>query len=362
MKLEVAGVEYDNFTGASAEIRLDALSNTFSFSAVSTQGTPLPFKGGEACRVLVDGEPVVTGSIEVVDVNYDANGHSIDIQGRDKTGDILDSTISSLSDIRAPITLKSIIQKAIANIGADVSVVDDAEPAPFNAAEDLSAPEPGQNAFDFIETHARKRQVLLTSNGDGDVVITGAGGTKSKGAIQNILNSEDNNVIAGSVSYDTTGRFNIYKFASALNPLAIVNAGATGASEVVNQQGSTTDPDVRIGRQMVLIAEGPSSNDQDKLRAKWEANIRKARGRVYSVTILGYRTAGDTGDLWAVNTLVPVRDDFAGIDAEMIVNTVTFSFDLQTGRQTTLSLLESNAYSLALEEPKTEKVGVGFTL
>ena len=361
MKLEVAGVEYDNFTSASAEIRLDALSNTFSFGAVSTQDTPLPFKGGEACKVLVDGEPVVTGSIEVVDVDYDGGGHSINIQGRDKTGDILDSTISTLSDIRAPITLKSLIQKSIAHIGADISVIDNANPEPFNAAEDVSAPEPGENVWDFIEAHARKRQVLLTSNGDGNVVITGPSGIKSAGALQNVLGAEDNNIIAGSVSYDTTGRFNVYKFASALNPLAIVNAGATGTPEIVSQSGSTTDPDIRIGRQMVLVAEGPFSSGQDKLRAKWEANIRKARGRVYSVTVRGYRTSGDTGDLWEINTLVPVRDDFAGIDAEMIVNTVTFSFDRQNGRQTVLSLLESNAYSLTLEEPKTEKVGVGFT-
>lgn len=361
MKLEINGVEYDNFTSASAEIRLDALSNTFSFGAVSTKATPLPFKGGEACRVRVDGETVLTGTIEVVNVDYSDGGHSITLQGRDKTGDILDSSLSPMSDLRAPITLKSIIQKAIANIGADIKVVDEVNPAPFNAAEDLSAPEPGENAFEFMESHARKRQVLLTSNGSGDVVITGASSAKSAGALQNILDAEDNNIIAGSVSYDLTGRYNAYKFASALNPISLLNAGDTGIGEVVAQEGNATDPNIRIGRQLVLVAEGPFSSDQDKLRAKWEANIRKARGRVYSVTVRGYRTGGDTGDLWAINTRVPIRDDFAGIDAEMLINTVTFGFDLQNGRQTVLSLLASNAYSLALEEPKTEKVGYGLT-
>lgn len=361
MKLEVGGVEYSHFLSASAEVRLDALSNTFSFQAASSELTPLPFKGGERCRVIVDDVAVVTGHIEVVNVNYDGTNHTISVQGRDKTGDLLDSSISTLSDLRAPITLKQIIEKVIENIGANIKVIDQANVAPFNAAEDVAAPEPGQNAFDFIEPYARKRQVLLTSNGNGDVVIAATPGPKSAGVLQNILNAEDNNVKVGSVSYDTTGRYNVYKMASTLNPIALNNSGATAISDVVKQEGSTTDPNIRIGRQMILVAEGPFSSDQDQLRAKWEANIRKTRGRVYSVTVLGYQVAGDSGGLWVPNVLVKVRDDFAGIDADMLVNTVTYTLDVAGGKQTTLSLVAKNAYTLDLTEPKTEDLGSGFS-
>jgi len=65
MVLEVNGVQYDNFTAASCEIRLDALSNTFSFEAVAAEGAALPFKGGEACRVIVNRQAVLTGFIEI---------------------------------------------------------------------------------------------------------------------------------------------------------------------------------------------------------------------------------------------------------------------------------------------------------
>ena len=138
MKLEVNGIAYDSFTSASAELRLDALSNTFNFDAVSTVRNPLPFRGGEECRVLVDGETAVTGFIEVVTGDYSADSHTVSVQGRDKTADLLDSGLSTMADIRAPVTLKAIIEQVVANIGVELTVVDRANPTAFNEAEDIA--------------------------------------------------------------------------------------------------------------------------------------------------------------------------------------------------------------------------------
>ena len=357
MKLEVNGVQYDNFTAASCEIRLDALSNTFSFEAVAAEGEPLPFKGGESCRVIVEDIPVLTGFIEIVDVSYDAGDHTITVQGRDKTGDLLDSTVDTISDLRAPITLKEIIEKVISNIGATISVVEEVSTDPFDAAQDVAAPEPGDNAFDFIEKYSRKRNVLLTSNGDGNVVITSGSAVQAVGGIQHIIGASDNNVIASSFSFDTTGRFNAYKMASQLNPFTLNLAGETGLDSVVSQSGGTFDPDVRIGRQLILISEVPSSNDQNEARAKWEANIRKARGLVYSVTVHGYRVdpTDSTSDLWQTNRLYQIVDDYLGKQEPMLCNSVTFTLDTDGGQLTSLAFVDQKAYSLELAKPVTSK-------
>jgi len=355
MKLEVNGVQYDNFTAASCEIRLDALSNTFSFEAVAADGEALPFKGGEACRVIVNGTPVLTGFIEVVEVRYNATDHTIRVQGRDKTGDLLDSSIDKISDLRAPITLKEIIEKVIANIGADIKVLEEVSTAPFDAAQDVAAPEPGDNAFDFIEKYSRKRQVLLTSNSDGNIVITSGSAETAVGSIQHIIGAEDNNVLASTFSFDTTGRFNVYKFTSQLNPFTLNSAGDIGLESVVNQSGGVSDPDVRIGRQLILIAETPFSDDQNEARSKWEANIRKARGLVYSVTVPGHTVdITDPGsDLWQINKLYPIVDDYLGKSEPMLCNSVTFTLDLNGGDLTSLSFVDQEAYSLELAKPQT---------
>ena len=364
MTLEVSGVQYDNFTSASCEIRLDALSNTFSFEAVAAEGELLPFKGGESCRVIINERPVLTGSIEVVDVSYDANEHVINILGRDKTGDLLDSTLSGFEMRGESITLKSIVEKAIDDIsGPDIKptdklkVLEEVSTAPFNSAEDIISAEAGQNAFSFSEKYSRKRHVLLTSNGDGDVVITSGSGQTSTGSIQHIIGADDNNVIAGSFTFDTTGRFNVYKSASQLNPFALNSAGETGLDSVVNQSGGASDPDIRIGRQFVLVAEATSSDGQSVDRATWEANIRKARGLIYSVTVHGYSidSSDDKSDLWQINTLYQIVDDYVGKSEPMLCNSVTFTLDVDGGELTSLGFVEQNAYSLSLEEPTTSK-------
>lgn len=357
MKLEVNGIQYDNFTSASCETRLDALSNTFSFEAVAAEGQPLPFKGGEACKVIINGRKVLTGSIEVVDVSYDSGDHTISVQGRDKTGDLLDSHIGTVSDLRAPITLKQIIEKVIKNIGSDIKVIEEVSTAPFDAAQDIAAPEPGDNAFSFIEKYSRKRQVLLTSNSDGNLVITSGSATQAAGGIQHIIGANDNNVLSSSFSFDTTGRFNSYKFVSQQNLVALNFAGETGLDSVVNQSGGVFDPDVRIGRQLVLVSEAPFSDSQNEARAKWEANIRKARGLVYAATVSGYNVdnTDDNSALWQVNKLYQIVDDYLGKSEPMLANSVTYTLDVDGGELTSLSFVDQKAYSLELTKPQTSK-------
>lgn len=358
IELQVAGKQYTQFTSAVVGIRLDALSNTFEFQATSQDGAPLPFIGGEACKIIVDGEVVLTGFIEIVEVDYDAGTHNIAIAGRDKTGDLLDSTLDSISDINAPITLKQLVERIISEIGVDISVIDNLNPEQFNKAEDIASPEPGQNAFAFLEQYSRKRQALLSSNGDGNIVITRSSGTFINAPLRHVIGSDNNNIIRGNVSYDTTGRYNVYKFASALNAVALVFAGKTPISSLVDQKGQTTDPDIRSGRQLILISEEAFSDSQNEKRSQWEANIRKSRGRVYSVVVDGFTNA--TGALWDVNTVVSVVDDFSRIDARMLVNSVTFNFDLDTGSTTTLGLVDENAYTLSISEPEVQRIGNGI--
>lgn len=354
--LEVNGVVYENFTGATVDIRLDALSNTFSFGATAEEGNLLPFNLGDACKVRIDNDLVLTGTIEVINVNYGSTSHSISIQGRDNTGDLIDSTIDVLSDITPPISLLSVIEKVISHIQSTITVSQEFTPTDFEAATSLLSPERGQNSFEFIEKLAREKQVLLTSDADGNVVITRSTAENfTAGILQNVLNASDNNIKSGSMSYDNTGRYNRYVFASQRNPLASNKTSSTTIDDIVTQQGSVVDQEIRKSRQMVLVAETPFSSTEDDARATWEANIRKARGRLYNVVVQGHKI---NGAMWKINTLVNINDVFAGISGQMLLNAITYNFDVAGGSTTSLQFLEKNAYTLTLEEPKTDTLGL----
>lgn len=364
LTMEVDGVDYTQFVRAEATIRLDVLSNTFSFQATSNNENPLPFSVDQSCKIKADGELILTGHIELINIDGNSTSRVIDIEGRDNTGDLLDSSIGSLDGIRSPISLKTLIERVITHIDADITVVDLAKPAIFSKASDIMAPEVGQSAWEFIDSYARKRQVLLSSNALGQIVITASSGKEIEATIKHIRHSNENNVLTYAARYDSTGRFNRYVFSAQRNLLALNFAGFTSNKAIVSQSGEVIDEGLsrlRTGRQMALVAETSSSSTDLKKRAQWEANIRKARGRVYSATVRGFRN--QTGKLWNINELVSVEDEFVGIDSRMLSNSVMFSTTKKTADRCTISFVEKNAYTLTLEEPRTDKVGGGgFTL
>jgi prophage tail gpP-like protein len=370
MRLRVAGAEYSRFPASSVTAQLDALSRTFSFEATSSGALPLPFRGGEECEVFLGDDRVLVGFIELVNVSGDEAGHQIDIQGRDRTADLVDSSIGSLSDLQPPISLATIARRVIAHIDATIEVLDLARPAAFRTVEDLVAPEPGENAFEFLEKLARKRQVLLTADGDGRLTITRGSGVESLGRIQNLVGTgrgafrgraDGNTVLSYSASYDTTGRFNAYQTLSQLSPIPLATGSGIDAEVIASQGGVRVirDQAIRRGRQLVLVSEASYSSLQGGDRATWEAKVRRSRGQVYSPVVDGFRN--QAGELWTPNTLVQVVDEYAGIDSKMLINSVTFALDESGGSTTTLSLVERDAYTLALAEPREEEaLGLGL--
>ena len=346
--LEVNGIEYTNFTEASVTIALDALANHFTFQAVFPADEQWPLKGGDSCTVKVDGQLVLTGYIENIAGAYTAANHTLTVTGRDRTGDLIDSTVDVMDDLRAPLTLKKLIEKVVANIGSTLKVIDRVQPEPFNEAEDIVRPDPGDNAFMFVESYAQKRQVLLTSDAAGDIEITNSKTVPSGAELQNALGADGNNIVAATWSYDTTGLFRKYVQKGQLDPVALSFSDAT-SSDVESQQGEADDKNVLAGRQFVMAPEKSYSSAQLKKRAQWSKQIRRVRSTTYSCTVQGHTHLGD--DIWRVNTTVPVFDEFADIDRELLINTVTFSYGAN-GSLTDLSLVEVDAYKLALAEPR----------
>ena len=383
MRLMVAGVEYKDFISADASFRMDTLSDTFSFEATSTNLVPLPFRGGEPCTIFVDGTEVLNGHIELVNVDGDEDSHVIAIQGRDRTGDLLDSTLGELADIKVAdeTSLKEVVQAVLKHLGLDktrvgagnnpteppITVTQSVAVEPFTEAEDIFASKSGESAADFLFKAARKRQVFIVSTVKGNLDIIRSSGVVSPGAfLQHLKVSpklQANNVLSYSYSWDETGRFNLYKNSTQPNAMSWVKQLIEINNKALAGTGGLTpsvDQTIRAGRQWVMTAEATNSAKTDFNRANWEMRIREARGRTYGATVHGYRN--QSGDLWTPNTLVQVVDEYAGIDSPMLINGVTFSFDISAGSITRLTLVERDAYKISQEEVLRETDVAGSEL
>lgn len=364
--LEINGTRFDGFTEVSVFRSVETISGSFSFVATSNDVTDFPIQAGDACRALIGNDSAIDGFVESLQVSYDSGTHSIATRGRDKTCDVIDSSVVGKKEFVGPISLKNIIETALSdNKITGVSVINEAGTIEtFKEGEFFSA-EIGATVFEFIEKYARKRQVLLTTDGSGNIVLARAGTDTAITTLQNIKGGTENNILSANINYDFTQRFNTYTMESQLNPSALSFGAATANTSVVNQSGNNQDSFIRPSRQLQLMS-GSSDNSGDLANlATWHANLRRARSTDYSIVVQSfYQDAAKTA-LWVPNQLVQVVDEFADVSATLLIRSVEYNLNSTGGSTTTLSLVDKDSYTLEANisnaEARVNKKGSNLT-
>lgn len=358
--INVEGIDFIDFDNIVVNKSMITLGGEFTFTVLSDVSFIFPFNGGEVCTVSIDNEVIITGFIDKITRNYSTGSHTATISGRDRTSDIGDSTLTAIDDLKnIDITLKSLIEYVLKNIGTNIQVIDETGGIKsFNKAEDVISVEPGDNAFEFINKWARKRQVLLTSNSEGNLIITKNVNAKESQTFQNIAdNALSNNILTGSIDTDISDRFFTYQVVS--QP-ASSSSFTFGPKDTAGTEGLFIDETQRSGRQIVIVSETPSSKPELDDRAKWEADMRRSQSNQIRITVQGH--SNDLGQTYKLNKLVTVVDDFLGIDDAFLIEEITYTMDNNSGNLTEFKLVDKDSFTLVLltpEESEKKKSG-GF--
>ncbi len=345
IELAVNGESYTDFLSVQANLVYDSMANDFTFTG-SANGTAPDFVEGDAVTIVVDGELILTGYIEEVSGTDQEGSHTVTYTGRDRTGDFIDGCIDIMDDLRASntLTVKSIIEAVISHLGLDLAVIDTSSAEPFNSAEDIVAPEVGENALEFVTKYAKKRQVILSSTGDGDILIAQNTPTESGAVLQRLQGSETNNILTQNWSRRSSERFNKYVSRGQLDPVALNQAGSSTSSGIENQSGAATDSAVRAGRQKVIVESQSYSAAQLAMRAAWMRQLSTAKAVQFSCTAQGHRNS--EGDLWQPNVLVQINSDVAGITQSMLLNSVGFFQAEGSPTVSSLGFVEKDIYTV----------------
>lgn len=349
----IEGKEYTDFTSASVTKSIETLAGSFTFDATSTEKINFPIKVGSACQIVVKGTQVINGHIEKLTINYDATTHSIQIKGRERTADIIDSTLGSGSstEFKTPISLKLITEKILQTLNlSDIKVIENIALKQFQ--QDNPSTEYGTSAFEFLEKYAKKRQVLLTTDGDGNIVFTRAPTQKYKTAL--ILKQDAaSTILSGSIIYDETKRFHDYFCATQDNP-----SGSTqffkNAKESVDSSGTATDKSIRDSRIYHFEANFSSASETLNDRCKWESNFRRAQSKIWNYTVQGH-IAEDDNMIWKPGYLVRVIDEFSNTNSILLISAVTYTEDLSEGTKTKLKIVTKESFTLEVNKPEKEK-------
>jgi len=349
--IEVNGANYNGLKSSSVFLSMETVSGSFTIVTTVDPDNSFPLKKGSECKILVDRVVVMTGVIEKINPSWSGDDHTISVTGRDKISDLIDCTVGDVKKIETPTSLETMCRMVMDGVGLnDLKVINNAGTIPaFDASEKITA-EVGQKAFKFLESYARKRQVLLTRDSDSNLVLTRNSNDILKTKILNVIGGNNNNVTTGSGIDDDSNRFYKYIVRSQANPSATGYAGTD--EDIAGVVGIAFDDDIRKNRVLEINAEQSMDKPACEKRAQWEANIRRARAISAKYVIPGHSA---NGEVWRENRRVDVVDDFNDLRAQMTIKNVRFGYDLGGGSITTVSLSPPDAFELSPTQPGASK-------
>lgn len=361
--LKANGKELSGWSGARVTRALEALAGSFSLTCFTGERIEAVLPGTE-CTVEIGGTPLVTGYVDRREPAFAADDASIAIQGRDRAGDLIDSSVVLDRWEFSNVSPLDLAKKIAAPYGVSVSLQPGLVLPPTSIPKKYAI-DPGDTAGSALENLCRVAGVLPVSDGRGGVMLTRAGTERCDTALV-----EGKNVLAGSASFDNTGRFHRYlvlgqhKGTDTLH----VDPDDWQGTPVSLTKGSAldNDPRIRAHRTLVVRPEQNTTAAQAKLRAEWEATVRAARAISVSITVAGWTQA--SGRLWPLNQIVPVwaprldigrpkvgsprgaeHDHGPQRGVDMLITEVVFSIDTNGGMTTQLKLRRPDAF---LPEPR----------
>jgi prophage tail gpP-like protein len=343
VQLKLGGGIYRGWKTVSVTRSIQALAGTFDITLSEREPgavAPRTFGLGQACSLSLDGHAVISGYIDDVAPSYTTDEHTIRVSGRDRTGDLVDCSAINEPGEWHDIDLADLVEALASPFGIAVTARADTGPRFTRFAI-----EQGETAFEAIDRACRMRAVLATSDVSGGLVLTRSARTRMPVTLEKGVN-----VLAGSGAFSMRDRFSRY-IVKGQRP----GADLLPADMIAHPRGEARDSGVTRYRPLMLVAEDISSDVTIADRATWEANVRAARSRQPRLTVQGWR-AGRNGPLWWPNSLVHVRDDWIGLDRDMLITGVRFSKSAEGGTTTDLSLMLPGAFE-KLAEPDASSNG-----
>ncbi len=331
--IETNGRRYGGWLSVSVSRSIEAFAGTFQFQGSERSPTdPLgrPLRMGDEVVVRIGGVKLITGFIDKIDPRYDERSHTIDIAGRSKTLDLVDCSAAPDPSEWHDRKLDQIISELVKPFGLTVRTETDVG-LPFVVFK----LEPSEAIHSAIVRAAAQRAVLVTDNGDGDLVLTRVGRDRAGVALK-----KGERIKRARGSFSDRDRFSVY---SVLGQRRSTDDTSEEVDEPETQVlGVAKDLGVTRYRPLDILAEEPGSVAELEARAKWEAVTRQGAAIRATLTVQDW---SHPGGLWLPNQRVQVEDSWLGIRREMLIAGVNWMLD-DDGRRSILTIAPPESFDL----------------
>lgn len=207
-KLKVNDSFYDGFVSANFTDVVDNICNKFDLTCAVDEDNDFPVKRGDFVELFISDTKVLTGYIEVLNVNAPQDNFTVNVSGRDSTKAILKSDLSPGFNIKGPIDLVKAMKKCLKNASLTFEIINEAGDIKEFTKKEIVSADVGGNIFELWKKLSEKRQLIISKDRDANVVIKRDGDKKYNKKLLRLKDdpSNNNNVVASSGSNSDANR------------------------------------------------------------------------------------------------------------------------------------------------------------
>ncbi|WP_395391500.1 hypothetical protein WBP07_12720 [Novosphingobium sp. BL-8A] len=323
-------VELTGWEQIEVTLRAEAFPNSFEVRASIPPTAKVPCDAGYECIVLLGNDMVISGYVDRVMDAGDADTHTITIQGRGRTQDLVDCGAEWPSHQLIGGNAQTIATTLALPYAISVEMANGASPGPDVPQWPLNY---GETPAEIIQRLARNAGLLAYESHEGKIMLSAVGSDEASSGV--VFGS---NVEAWSVERSMDQRYSDYVCCMASMDAMMELDG----SDMFYKE---SDPNVDRHRLMYLVVENVATDPVVfvQQRAKWEAQRRAGRAKLVRATIDSWRDSD--GTLWTPNTLVPVDVPAATGGAKLVISEVTFRRDEERGTTAELVCMPKEAFT-----------------
>lgn len=347
----INGQSLSGFTEISLTRSVESYPSNFTLSVSEKYETINTFiQAGNPIQIYLNEQLALTGYVDTVNYQMNAESHNVTIVGRGKGADLVDcSSLILQSTTSTQSTSATNTNYATQTVSANYLQTCNVLAKPFgitvNKLSDSTYSNQlknnpvivnlGESVYEAIEALSRFLGYLIYEDENGNVSLSGLAGisTMASGVTEGI------NVQSVSVSYSMNNRFSEY-----LGVISQINltelSGVVTSPFVANAQ----DTQVPRFRPLVLVSE-QYSNTVDQTYAQTRVNWQRNRniGRSQRVSVIVDSWCDAAGNLWQPNYFIPASIPSMKVDNtnDWVICDVTFELSIDTGTTAELVLMPS---------------------
>lgn len=280
------------------------------------------FKAGTEIDILSNGALMCRGYVDRYQPTLgEHDSAEVSISGRSKSQDFIDSSaVHDTNQFKNKDPQE--IGAALDKFGVGIATDEQLKKVPIYRIT------PGETAYRCVEKLCREQGVFVVGQADGSIKLTRGGKQRHAGGL-----IERVNIKKIEADHNWSGRH---------SDVIVRGQKPYGHGEDALQiEGIARDAELGRYRPVIVIHDGDTDKDRAKKRASTRRDRESGNSLKANVTVQGHHDDG--GTLWEPGHLVFVDSQFADIQQDMAIETVTFSQDRKEGSLAVLSLVDPRA-------------------